>query len=104
VAVGSTQLVALAPAAPVEQVYVCIRAEDVVLQKGTSTHTSPRNRLAGIINSLTQEGPLVRVALDCGFSLCALVTRTACTELELREGQAITALVKAPSVHLIARS
>jgi molybdate transport system ATP-binding protein len=104
VAVGSTQLVALAPASPVEHVYVCIRAEEVVLQKGTSTDTSPRNRLAGTINSLTPEGPLVRVALDCGFTLHALVTRTACNELKLRQGEAITALVKAPSVHLIARS
>jgi molybdate transport system ATP-binding protein len=102
--VGGSQLVALAPTSPVEQVYVCIRAEEVVLQKGTSNHASPRNRLAGVVSSLAPEGPLVRVALDCGFSLHALVTRTACNELELREGEAITALVKVPCVHVIARS
>ena len=104
VAVGITQLVALAPNPPAERVYVCIRAEEVVLQKGSSNLASPRNRLAGVISTLTPEGPLVRVAVDCGFTLHALVTRMACDELELRAGQAITALVKAPSVHLIARS
>ena len=104
VAVGNKYLVALAPISPAEQVYVCIRSEEVVLEKGNSTVASPRNRLAGIISSLIPEGPLVRVALDCGFTLHALVTRAACIELDLREGDAITALVKAPSVHLIARS
>lgn len=103
VAVGNTLLVAIAPPIPVEHVYVCVRAEEVVLQKGASDHASPRNRLAGVINSLTLEGPLVRVSMDCGFPLQALVTRTACSELQLREGETITALLKAPSVHLIPR-
>jgi molybdate transport system ATP-binding protein len=104
VAVGNRQLVALAPTYSAEQVYVCIRAEEIALEKEGSTLASPRNRLTGIINSLTPEGPLVRVALDCGFTLHALVTRPACNEVNLREGDAITALIKAPSVHLIARS
>lgn len=102
--VGNTQLLALAPKPLAEKVYVCIQAEEVMLQKGASDHASPRNRLRGTIKSLTPEGPLVRVALDCGFPLVALVTRPACEELELREGEPITALVKTPSVHLIARS
>jgi molybdate transport system ATP-binding protein len=104
VAVGNRQLVALAPASPAEEVYVCIRAEEVALEKGSSTLASPRNRLPAVIKSLATEGPLVRVALDCGFALHALVTRTACKELDLREGGAITALVKTPSVHLISRN
>jgi len=104
VAVGRTQLLAVAPAPNVEQVYVCIQAEEVALQKGIADRASPRNRLPGIIASLTPEGPLVRVELDCGFPLVALVTRTSHNELELREGEAITALVKVPCVHLIARN
>ena len=47
---------------------------------------------------------MVRVALDCGFPLAALVTHRACVELALAEGDAVTALVKAPAVHLVARS
>jgi molybdate transport system ATP-binding protein len=104
VAVGDRQLVALAPTSPAEEVYVCIRAEEVALEKGNATLASPRNRLAGIVNALIPEGPLVRVALDCGFPLHALVTRSACNELDLRAGATIFALVKTPSVHLIARN
>jgi molybdate transport system ATP-binding protein len=103
IAVGQTHLFALAPTPPAENVFVCIRPEEIVLQRGTTGHSSARNRLPGVIDSLAAEGPLVRIALDCGFPLVALVTRIACKELELREGDAITALVKAPSVHLIAR-
>jgi molybdate transport system ATP-binding protein len=104
VAVGGTQLLAIAPTGPAQEVYVCIRAEEVVLQRGAVSGASPRNRLAGVIRSLTPEGPMVRVAIDCGFTLHALVTRTACNELDLRPGETITALLKVPGVHLIARS
>jgi molybdate transport system ATP-binding protein len=103
VTVGQTQLFALALARSAKEVFVCVRPEDVVLQEGFANHSSPRNRLPGIVSSLTPEGPLLRVALDCGFSFLALVTRTACSELDLRPGKAITALIKASSVHLIAR-
>jgi molybdate transport system ATP-binding protein len=51
---------------------------------------------------LTDEGPLVRVGLDCGFRITALITRPACQELGLRPGDASYALVKATAVHVIA--
>jgi molybdate transport system ATP-binding protein len=45
----------------------------------------------------------VRVELDAGFPLFALVTRPACVELALREGEPITALIKTPAIHLVPR-
>jgi molybdate transport system ATP-binding protein len=45
----------------------------------------------------------MRVAVDCGFRLSALITRPACEEMRLAEGSAVTAVVKATAVHLIAR-
>jgi molybdate transport system ATP-binding protein len=104
VAVGDARLLALAPRTPAHNVHVCIRAEEVVLHKGAPEQVSARNRLAGVIRTLVREGPLVRVVLDCGFPLVAVVTRPSCEELGLREGEMATALVKVPSVHLIARS
>jgi molybdate transport system ATP-binding protein len=83
--------------------YVCIRAEDVVLLKGAESASSARNRLPARVQSLAQEGPHVRVELDCGFILTALVTKQACEEMALRPGDAVTALVKAPHIHLIPR-
>ena len=55
------------------------------------------------ILSLRPEGALVRVELDAGFPLFALVTRPACAELGLREGETITALIKTPAIHLVPR-
>lgn len=103
VAVGTTHLLALAPAPPAQEAYVCIRAEEVALQRGTPTDSSPRNQLAAVVQSVRPEGPLVRVTLDCGFPLQALVTRVTCHALKLQQGETITALIKVPAVHLIAR-
>jgi len=106
VSVGTARLIGLADQLPagVNDVLVSIRAEDVLLVKaGSATGASARNRLCGIVTTLTPEAATVRVELDCGFPLTALLTRQAVVELELAPGSEVTALVKAPSVHLIAR-
>lgn len=99
--VAGTVLIALAPETPTRDVFVCIRGEDVILQRAAATSSSVRNRLDACVLSLRTEGALVRVELDAGFPLFALVTRPACAELGLREGEIITALIKAPAIHLV---
>ncbi len=103
VAVGDVRLVALAGDLPPEtsEVYVCIRAEDVILMRAEVVPSSPRNRLAATVRAMTREGPLVRVNLDCGFPLTALLTQPACDDLALDKGVYLVALVKAQLVHLI---
>jgi molybdate transport system ATP-binding protein len=103
VAVGSARLTAVAGELPpgTREVYVCIRAEDVILLRAEAVQSSARNRLAVTVRALAQEGPLVCVHLDAGFPLKALLTQPACQELALSEGLHIVALVKAPQVHLI---
>jgi molybdate transport system ATP-binding protein len=103
VQVKNVRLTALAGDWPADTraVYVCIRAEDVILMRADKVPASPRNCLAATVRSLGQEGPLVRVNLDCGFPLAALLTQPACQELALCEGAHLAALVKAPQVHLI---
>ena len=104
--VGTSKLTALAEELPTgtRQVHVCIRAEDVILTRDTDSHASPRNQLRVTVRSLAHEGPLVRIELDCGFPLKALLTRQACAELELKEGCPVTAMIKAPQIHLISHS
>jgi molybdate transport system ATP-binding protein len=106
VAVGPAILTALAldPETIAEQVYVCIRAEEVILVKGPGVPSSARNCLAGTVCSLVPEGPMVRVHLDCGFPLAALLTHQAREEMSLRQGDAVSALIKAPHIHLIPRA
>ncbi len=103
VKIKGIMLTALAPAGDPREVFVCIRGEDVVLQRHSTSVSSVRNRLAARITGLRNEGPLVRVELDTGFPLSALITRPACAELELREGDVVMALIKTPAVHLVPR-
>jgi ABC-type molybdate transport system ATPase subunit len=73
VAVGDVRLTALAADLPADAraVYICIRAEDVILMRADTLQSSPRNRLAATVRTLA------------------------------REGAQLVALVKAPQVHLI---
>ncbi|WP_397570182.1 ABC transporter ATP-binding protein [Schlesneria sp. T3-172] len=104
VQVGQTLLLAVAPSAATRMVHVCIKGEDVALQKGTPGTTTIRNQLRATIRSLTPEGPLIRVGLECGFEMTALITRPAQDDLKLQVGDDVTAMVKAPAIHLIPRS
>ncbi|HTX21719.1 MAG TPA: molybdenum ABC transporter ATP-binding protein [Candidatus Aquilonibacter sp.] len=101
--VGSATLTALAPPTDSRDVFVCIRGEEVILQRDVATASSVRNRLSARVLSLRPEGALVRVELDAGFPLFALVTRPACAELELHESSSVTVLIKAPAIHLVPR-
>ena len=71
--------------------FVCIRAEDVILETSPRGDVSARNQLTGRVTAIQPEGGVVRVTVDCGFSLSALITRPACEELRLTEGSTITA-------------
>ena len=103
VSAGSAELLAVASGVGVGHVYLCIRGEEVILERGHPQQTSARNQLPARVKWLSPEGAMVRVGLDCGFSLTALVTRPAAEQLALREGEAVTALIKAPSIHLVSR-
>ncbi len=85
-------------------VLFCLRPEDVTLwTRAADQKSSARNRLQGRIQRLTPQGPLVRVEVDCGFPVMALITRASAHEMELKEGQEVLASFKATAVHLIPR-
>ena len=104
VRVGPASLLAVAPPTPTPMVYVCIKGEDVSLSKDFNDTTTVRNQLPAIIKSLTPEGPLIRVVVDCGFDLTALITRPSNEDLKLNVGTRVTAMIKAPAIHLISRT
>jgi molybdate transport system ATP-binding protein len=85
---GQTRLLALDTGdVNSDEVFVCIRAEAVVLeQTGPAARTTARNRLPGRITSVISEGPVVRLLIDCGIPLVALITHQSCEELMLAEG------------------
>jgi molybdate transport system ATP-binding protein len=75
----------------------------VILSGTDHGPSSPRNRLSGVVRALAREGPLVRVDVDCSFPLSALLTKQACDQMTLGEGDRVLALVKASHIHLIPR-
>src|SRR5258705_221192 len=74
VRVGSSvlQVAEREPIAPGSDVYACIRAEDVTLETDPAGKASARNHLVARVVGIVSEGPIDRVALDCGFALDAL--------------------------------
>jgi molybdate transport system ATP-binding protein len=85
-------------------VFVCIRAEDVLLESAESGMTSARNHLQGKVSEIIPQGVMVHVKVDCGFTVVAVVTKGAQEELGLEQGSPVVAVIKAGAVHLVPRS
>jgi molybdopterin-binding protein len=85
-------------------VFVCIRAEDVLLESAGSGMTSARNHLQGKVSEIIPHGVMVHVKVDCGFTVVAVVTKGAQEELGLEQGSPVVAVIKAGAVHLVPRS
>jgi molybdate transport system ATP-binding protein len=89
--------------APTGEVFACIRAEDVTLERLAPAGASARNHLPGRVVTVESEGAVERVTIDCGFPLAALITRNAREEMALHVGAAVVAAVKATAIHLVPR-
>ena len=93
------------PAEACEWVRLCVRPEDVTLSaRSGDAPSSARNHLAGHIVRMAASGPHVRVTIDCGFPLVALVTQRSVDELRLATGSPVTAHFKATAPHLLRHS
>jgi tungstate transport system ATP-binding protein len=98
------QMVEVAQRAEVgEQVRFCVRPEDVTVFPGSPKPGGTRefNRLGGRVQRLVPSGPHVRVIIDCGFPLVALVTQRSVEELGFVAGSSVTAHFKASAPHLL---
>jgi len=104
VSVNGTTLKGLGSDAIGSPVFVCIRAEDVVLEQAGSGMTSARNHLVGKVSEIVPHGVIVHVKIECGFPLVAMVTRGALEDLSLDVGSPVIAAMKAGAVHLVPRS
>jgi molybdopterin-binding protein len=81
---------------------VCLAYEDItLLQPENKTVSSARNRFLGTITRMLPAGSQLRVTVDCGFPLVAVITRRSWEDMKLDIGQQIIASFKASSVRLI---
>lgn len=101
IAVGEARVAASGELAMGAGVLVCLRPEDITLLSEQPSASSARNHLWGTISRVGGAGRLIRVEIDCGFPVVALVTRLSAEELDLQAGARIVAVFKASAVHLI---
>lgn len=103
--VGASRVFALSDTKAGDAVDVCIRAADVALQAGPPlpAPSSARNRLNARVTRFFAEGPTVRIELDAGFPLAAILTRQSADELGVQPGAAVTAIIKATAIHVVPR-
>ncbi|WP_321506313.1 ABC transporter ATP-binding protein [uncultured Methanoregula sp.] len=101
--VGETCFEALTDLQEGQRVAIFIRPEEVTLAPSgvLPEKTSMRNQISGRITRIIPFGPFVRVSVDCGFILVALITRRSCTDLGLAAGTTVIAGVKATAIHVL---
>jgi tungstate transport system ATP-binding protein len=85
------------------EVLVCVRPEDVVLSREADAYPSlsARNHMRATVARVRSAGPYVRVEINAGFPLVALVTKQSREDLSLKPGSSVFATFKATAVHLI---
>lgn len=106
---GATTLEAVSEYDAGDSVFVCIRPEDVIISlfggsSGAAFETSSaRNHFKARIIHLEPWKLEIKLTLDCGFNLSAVVTRQSKETLGLKIGQEIFVSFKATAIHLIKR-
>ena len=100
---GGQTLQVAQPAEPGEWVRLCLRPEDVTLFPGAPKPgaSSAFNRLGGRVQRVVPAAPHVRVIVDCGFPLVALMTQRSVEEQRLWEGAQVTAHFTTTAPHLL---
>lgn len=99
-------LQAVAPKEPLgEKVWCAIRAEDITLHAGAPPASSARNAMRGNVRAMSNQGWMVKVTVEGvqGIVLTAAITRSSWLGMNLQVGGEVTAVFKAPAVHLIGR-
>lgn len=101
--VGEVRFEAITPCPPGQRVALYIRPEEVTV---TLTHdsvqrTSVRNQFTGKVTKIIPNGPFVRLTVDCGFPVIALITRMSCQDLSIGVGTVISAGIKATAIHVL---
>jgi tungstate transport system ATP-binding protein len=80
-----------------------IRPEEVTLTPvpAVPAKSSVRNQIPGRITKMVPFGPFIRVTVDCGIPITALITRRSCMDLGFSTGTAVIAGVKATAIHVL---
>lgn len=83
-----------------ERVNALIRPEEITISLSRDV-SSARNTFSGRITKMFSLGALVRIEVDCGFSLLSTVTKRSVEDLNLAIGKEVYATFKATAIHVI---
>jgi molybdopterin-binding protein len=73
----------------------------VTVALGAAPVSSARNRLGGRVARLAASGAHLRLTIDCGVLIEALVTHRSAEEMGLAPGSEVTVVFKATAPHLL---
>jgi tungstate transport system ATP-binding protein len=101
--IGQYEIDACCELKPRDLAILIIPYDDITLMLSNPAEhtTSVRNRFPGTVAKMFPHGSQMRVTVDCGFPLTALITRRSAEEMGLKEGTRVIAAVKAVSIHVI---
>jgi tungstate transport system ATP-binding protein len=101
VAIGHASFEVVTSCTPGDNIALYIRPEEVTISiPDGAKKTSARNQLVGTITQLVPLGPFIRVTVDCGMPITALITTRSSGELGLKIGMTVLASVKASAIHV----
>jgi len=78
-------------------VTIAFRPEDVIVSKKPIS-TSARNTFEGKIVDIVDEGALIRLKIDIGIPICAIITKKSFVEMKLKPNSIVYISFKASSV------
>ncbi len=107
IAVGETLFEAPTSLPAGKKAALYIRPEEIGLSPATESlpaKSTVRNNIEGTISKMVPFGPFIRITVDCGFPITALITRRSCEELRFAPGTKVRASVKASAIHVLAET
>lgn len=88
---------------PGQDVYCCIRPENITVSPAIPEKTSARNVFEAKIQKIIRQAFFYKMILDCGFPVVAYITVSSCDELGICEGSMVAVSFKATAVHVMRR-
>lgn len=80
-----------------------MRPEDITFYEKDSIRSSARNMFTGRIIEVVPIGPMVRLKVDAGVKLTAVITQRSFEELGLAQGKETELTFKASAIHVVER-
>ncbi|MEI8330200.1 MAG: ABC transporter ATP-binding protein [Methanomicrobiales archaeon] len=99
--IGNARFEVVTSCPPEKNVSLYFRPEEVTVSIPEGAQkTSARNKIDGTITKLVSFGPFIRVTVDCGVPITALITARSCSELGLSTGMTVLVSIKASAIHV----